>query len=467
MSDRKPTSPGNPPGEDIAKLYSWANLHGAKYRDFSASRQEARAQNRHRMLEEQAKAQREMEEAAAAAKENASAELPEEVLQADAAQTRQPFESPLPVALAPPPPPVERPVQSTSSPEAIPQEKTRAAEPVRRQESPKVSDNLAWLSQNIAAMRREAPTPAPVAPASSSAQVPAADTAKQPGMQAPASSQEQPASRWFALKGIFEQDNEARQWQEPMRERKTPVLAVFSLAGGTGKTSLVATLGRALAGRGERVLLAETSAWGLLPFYFGANEVRPGVVRTFSGGTADAPISVISLDGDRPESGEPEWIQSELARAAGDAARILVDIGTGSIPVLRGILRMSPTVLVPLVPDMNSILSLRALDALFRSQRDAAGAPVQPYYVLNQVDPSLPLHLDMCEALRRQLGERLLPFVLPRSAEMSEALAEGMTVVDYAPQLPAAEACTHLSGWIRNISVSDTIGSRGARWSER
>src|ERR1700694_2576404 len=38
--------------EDVAILYSWANLHGAKYRDFSASRREYRAQVRHRAAEE-------------------------------------------------------------------------------------------------------------------------------------------------------------------------------------------------------------------------------------------------------------------------------------------------------------------------------------------------------------------------------------------------------------------------------
>jgi cellulose biosynthesis protein BcsQ len=39
-------------------------------------------------------------------------------------------------------------------------------------------------------------------------------------------------------------------------------MAVFSLAGGVGKTSLVATLGRALSARGERVLLVDTAAYG-------------------------------------------------------------------------------------------------------------------------------------------------------------------------------------------------------------
>jgi hypothetical protein len=57
--------------EDVAVLYSWANLHGAKYRDFSASRREYRAQLRHRaaqQVREQALlAQAEAEAAAAAA----------------------------------------------------------------------------------------------------------------------------------------------------------------------------------------------------------------------------------------------------------------------------------------------------------------------------------------------------------------------------------------------------------------
>ena len=59
--------------EDVAVLYSWANLHGAKYRDFSASRREYRAQLRHRAAEqvrEQALlAKAEAEVAAAAAEE--------------------------------------------------------------------------------------------------------------------------------------------------------------------------------------------------------------------------------------------------------------------------------------------------------------------------------------------------------------------------------------------------------------
>ncbi len=57
--------------EDVAVLYSWANLQGARYRDFSGARREARALVRHRAAQEakdaESRAQAEAEAAAAAA----------------------------------------------------------------------------------------------------------------------------------------------------------------------------------------------------------------------------------------------------------------------------------------------------------------------------------------------------------------------------------------------------------------
>jgi hypothetical protein len=47
--------------EDVATLYSWANLHGAKYRDFSASRAQAREEARLRVEEAQAEERRRQE----------------------------------------------------------------------------------------------------------------------------------------------------------------------------------------------------------------------------------------------------------------------------------------------------------------------------------------------------------------------------------------------------------------------
>src|SRR5580692_6392719 len=50
MTEQAQPDPNDPP-EDVASLYSWANLHGGKYRDFSASRAEIREKTRQRTEE--------------------------------------------------------------------------------------------------------------------------------------------------------------------------------------------------------------------------------------------------------------------------------------------------------------------------------------------------------------------------------------------------------------------------------
>src|SRR5215813_8186018 len=80
--------------EDVAVLYSWANLHGAKYRDFSASRREYRAQLRHRAAEQvrqqallaQAEAEAAAEAAEATAKKAAEAALSQKGSGSDSTQ---------------------------------------------------------------------------------------------------------------------------------------------------------------------------------------------------------------------------------------------------------------------------------------------------------------------------------------------------------------------------------------------
>src|ERR1035441_5813010 len=49
MTEHKGQPDPNETPEDVASLYSWANLHGAKYRDFSASRAQTREKARQRV----------------------------------------------------------------------------------------------------------------------------------------------------------------------------------------------------------------------------------------------------------------------------------------------------------------------------------------------------------------------------------------------------------------------------------
>jgi len=314
----------------------------------------------------------------------------------------------------------------------------------------------------------------------------------------PLASRERLASRWYALQGVFDPQMAPAQPAPAQPPARVPVVAVFSLAGGVGKTSLVASLGRALSSRGERVLLVDTAAYGLLPFFFGARDQRPGQLRTFNppGVSADAPIQLVTLDPESrgpdsqpresetqrrsadpraaqagPQTPAPDWLAQEVSRCAGSANRILIDLPTASGATARRVLRLDPLVLVPVLPDMNSVVSVGAIEAFFRnnaSQLQASGgkAPM-PFYLLNQFDSSLPLHLDVREILREQIGDRLVPIALRRSPSVSEALAEGMTVMDYSPNAVVAEDYANLAGWVRGLSAPVAQRHRGVRWSER
>ena len=149
-------------------------------------------------------------------------------------------------------------------------------------------------------------------------------------------SRERVAARWFALKGVFEQPGQEQPEAAPVRQKetRTPVLAVFSLAGGVGKTSLVATVGRALSSMGEKVLLTDTTSHGLLPFYFGASELRQGTVRTFSppSGSTDAPIYLVSYDVDQMgnDGAAQEQLAEEIINNSRGTQRILLDLTVGS-----------------------------------------------------------------------------------------------------------------------------------------
>ncbi len=278
------------------------------------------------------------------------------------------------------------------------------------------------------------------------------------------------ATRWYALRSIFAPSQASLDPSSlPGPEQRPPIVVVFSLAGGVGKTCLAATLGRLLSALGEHVLLAETASCGLLPFYFGSRELRPGVVRTFFppgpfGEECDAPVQMLNLQGDgSPGDGnQTDPLLEELLRDGRGASRIVVDVATANRKWMSRLLLLRPTRLVPILPDMSSVACIGSLEAL-----DAGSARGEKaLYLLNQFDASSPLHRDVRALLQQQLGDRLLPFVLRRSSLVSEALAEGMTVIDYAPGSDIAADYQDLTAWLRSLAAPAMAGS-SLRWSER
>ena len=487
---------------NIATLYSRANLQGTKYWDFSASRTQVRGQFCHPPVREQAEpaepqlvqeqaeptepqlvqeqaervepqlVQEQAEPVEPQAVQEEAEPAEPQGMQAEPAELQEAFphgqleEEVLVPQLEP-----EAATEEVLLPEADPPHEIPEMTPSEAEPQTPAGPTL-WTGSKV---RREESGPGPLV------QWP---VPRQQGPGYPSSAEDetlpQPrggmASRWYALQSVFPRPEEALEEPEAPpagREERPPMVLVFSLAGGVGKTCLVATLGRALSALGERVLLADTAAYGLLPFYFGSPEFNPrsgvkSVVRTFSPpiSESDPPVQVLSLEAERypADSSEHDPLLGELLGDGRGVNRILVDVATRSRDVTTRLLCLHPTVLVPILPDMSSVASLTSLETFLAR---ASGGNNEPFYLLNQFDASLPLHLDVREMLRDQLGDRLLPFVLRRGSAVSEALAEGMTVIDYAPDSAVAKDYWDLAGWLRSLEAPAAVGYRALRWSER
>jgi len=268
---------------------------------------------------------------------------------------------------------------------------------------------------------------------------------------------EQAASRRHARQPLVAA-GEAVTALPPGFAQRPPSVAVFSLAAGVGKTCLTATLGRALSALGEQVLLVDTAPAGSLPPYFGASKGRPGVVRTFSpnpfspsglvGLENRKNMQLLNLEAERfplLESGQ-DWMLGKLVHEGRGLSRLLIDIATAG-PELRRLLLLRPVILVPMLPELEAIAGLDSIESLL-SQPAPDGGEAQVFFVLNQFDVASAQHQQVRDMLQAQLGDRLLPWVIHRSAAVSEALAESMTVMDYAPDSPAAEDYRELAAWL-------------------
>ena len=458
MNDSQVLSEPNDPPENASASHSWGRQHGAKHRDCPASRQQARERARLRVqqaIQEERRRAREQAENWRTAgltgildhEHDTEAEPTAVIEEAEAEYAEVTQQEQEWTGLNPEANP------STDFQSGLDSDEEPASWPERAGGSIKVSSHSDWLSDTRAEI---AGYSVPQAPAETLQGV-----------------RDRLASRWFALKGRFEEAAvpEPLPGPAPTFASATPMLAVFSLAGGVGKTSLAATLARTLSSRGEQVLLVETAPYGMLPCFFGARDRRPGVLRTFAPPeeSAEVPVQTIALDADTltVDASGRDSLAAEIANCAQSAGRVIIDIATASAAVARRVLRMAPVVLVPVVPDTNSVVNAGFIDCLFHRKQEGPANSSEVYYVLNQFDPSLPLHLDVREVLRERLGDRLLPFALRRTPAISEALAEGMTVVDYAPASPAADDFNSLAAWVKARSAPTGAAARGRRWSEK
>jgi cellulose synthase operon protein YhjQ len=265
------------------------------------------------------------------------------------------------------------------------------------------------------------------------------------------------APRWALLQDLGAESASPAQRGDSL-ELRVPTFAILSTGGGTGKTTVAATLGRALASTGDNILMIHGALQPSAPLHFGAPVAQPGRLRTFvppqrNQGTVHMlghQFDECSLQNE--ESGA--WLIREVNSLQTEVDRCIVEI-TSPRGQESQIVDLASICLVVLTPDMNSVMALAPFRKLSeRLNRPGSRQQQSVHFLINKFDPASAFHAEVRQNLRQQLGTRLLPFCIRRSDAVAEALAAGMTVLDYAPNSEPAEDFRRLAVWAREVTSS-------------
>jgi cellulose synthase operon protein YhjQ len=250
-----------------------------------------------------------------------------------------------------------------------------------------------------------------------------------------------------ALHSVFEVNARLRisPHQPHLAAGSGATLIFASCAGGVGKTTLCATAARVLSARLSNVLVADRCPQGIMPYYFGLERLSAGGLQTVYPNARRAGYQLTMVNApceEQPNTPTGAWLE----QLQSESTLTLMDLPTLNNRSLQE--QMIPTgyVVIPLVPDVQSIASIGHVEAL--SDLSSEGQNRRCLFVLNRFDEARPLHREIRSHLEKVLEDRLAPLAVRESEYVPEALSLGMTVLDHAPQSPVANDVEQLVAWL-------------------
>jgi cellulose biosynthesis protein BcsQ len=228
------------------------------------------------------------------------------------------------------------------------------------------------------------------------------------------------------------------------------ILPLLSGVGGCGVTTVLASFGRALCILGQRVLLVDAAGPSTLDCFYESRGTHSGLLlSTDPVYPFEGQAHVLRTDGDA--AGASQSCSTRFRRAAAELRDGLDSVligGTHTLtPELARQAWISGTCLVVITPELRSLLHLPAILRNVNTQATTAGASVSPWFLLNKFNNADAAHVAIRKSLASQLGSRLLPFAIPETDAVREALTQGASVLDIAPQSAYAESCFDLAEW--------------------
>lgn len=249
------------------------------------------------------------------------------------------------------------------------------------------------------------------------------------------------------------------------------IVAVVSMKGGVGKTSLTANLACGVAsilGVG-RVCVVDLDPQNALHLHFGVDDTHaPGVcVQSLEAadwgdtglqseyGVACLPYGAVS-EAERKAfeallTEQPDWIGSHI-RSAGldDDAVVFIDTPPGPSVYLKQAFACADVVLVVVLADAGSYATLPAMESWLA---DAAvkRPELKCLYVINQVDRGEILNHDVTDLLNQQLKGKVSGIGIHSDESVREALAFQQPVMAYDPHGQASHDLARLANQLIEI----------------
>lgn len=244
-----------------------------------------------------------------------------------------------------------------------------------------------------------------------------------------------------------------------------PSLAVISLAGGVGRTTLTATLAALAARKGHISLAVDWDPQNLLALHFGLERpAAEGLAANAANGRPWADSALRSADaavvlpfGHLTMAQLRDWYP-QMTRDRGWLAERLAQI---DLPGAAGARRWT-FIDTPRAPSLLVEQALLAADAVLLVLRADPGAvallpealamsAARPLLaVINGFDASRPLQQGVRAALQAQLGARLVPHVVHRDEAVPESYARLASLPEQAPHAQATHDLHGLLRWLES-----------------
>lgn len=232
------------------------------------------------------------------------------------------------------------------------------------------------------------------------------------------------------------------------------VVALVSINGGVGRSTLATALSSGLQRHGESVVALDLDPQNALHHHFGVSGTLPGIGRTSLEHGQWNPLQQLGFAGcqvitfgdidieqqenlERWLKHEPSWLAQRLA-ALGLSERqtVIIDTPAGNNVYFHQALSVADVVLVIAQADAACLGTLDHLDGLLAPHLEGERPPVV-HVVVNQVDESSAFSLDMLEAFKQRLGKA--PLEVHRDMAINEALAFAADPLDNATKRLAGD----------------------------